>query len=161
MNRYARQMDRISTLCAGAILAAVSAGPSLAAESFGFTVDLSLSPKAAARLSRLSEGIVVAAFFSGLPTPAARKKADAEGQIFLGNEEITVESTARSVQMTGRVVPRNRLDWVKDRKVEVLVNVYSARRKGPDNLLDCDIFEGEVTVAAQAPVKIGCKLIGE
>ncbi|QFU16330.1 hypothetical protein [Microvirga thermotolerans] len=136
--------------------------PSLAvAADFGLTVDLSFSPKAAAKLSSLSEGVVVAAFFSGPPTPAARKRADETGRIFLGNEKVTVESDVRSARLTGRVVPRNRLDWVEDRKVEVLVNVYSARRRGPDNILDCDVFEGEVAEAAKAPVRIGCKLIGE
>lgn len=155
-------MSRRLGFCAAAImLLSLNIPPLVAAESHGFTVDLSLSPKAATKLSALSEGIVVAAFFSGLPTPAARRKADGEGHIFLGNEEITVESTERLVQVTGKAIPRSRLDWVRNRRVEVLVNVYSARHKGPDNLLDCSIFEGYVAAAAQAPVKIACKLIGE
>ncbi|MBZ6074880.1 hypothetical protein [Microvirga puerhi] len=155
-------MGKILRLCAATGLATTLAVPRLgAAETFGFVVDLSLSPKAASGLAAHSEGIVIAAFFSGAPAPTARTHADEFGQIFLGSERITVDSSVRSVPITGKVVPRNRLEWVQGRKVQVPTNVYSACRKGPDNILDCDIFEGEISVAAQTPVKIGCRPIGE
>jgi hypothetical protein len=43
----------------------------------------------------------------------------------------------------------------------VNVNVYSARRSGPDNILDCAFFQDTVAVARQRSVKLACKLIGE
>ncbi|MFJ5489179.1 hypothetical protein ACIKTA_17125, partial [Hansschlegelia beijingensis] len=41
------------------------------------------------------------------------------------------------------------------------VNLYTARRKSADNLLDCAPFEGAVPKAADWPVRMACKLIGE
>ena len=43
----------------------------------------------------------------------------------------------------------------------VNVNVYSARRSGPDNILDCDFFDDALTLAQQASLTLHCKLIGE
>jgi hypothetical protein len=43
----------------------------------------------------------------------------------------------------------------------VNVNIYSARRSGPDNILDCDFFDDSLTVAQQAPLTLHCRLIGE
>ncbi|WP_429121500.1 hypothetical protein [Ensifer sp. 4252] len=36
-----------------------------------------------------------------------------------------------------------------------------ARRSGPDNLLDCDVYDGPLKAIAGSATKIGCKLIGE
>ena len=44
---------------------------------------------------------------------------------------------------------------------QVNVNVFSSRRSGPDNLLDCDFFQGTVAAARRAPIRLACKLIGE
>jgi hypothetical protein len=137
------------------------AGVAQAGDSHGFRIDLSLSAKAASELARLHEGIVVAASYYGEPKPAFAKKANEVGQIDLGGEEITVESTVASVDVTGKTFESGHVKWLADGKVMVNVNVYSARRSGPDNILDCDFFDDALALAQQAPLKLYCKLIGE
>lgn len=56
---------------------------------------------------------------------------------------------------------RGHVKWLAGGKVMVDVNVYSARRGGPDNILDCDFFDDALTLAQQAPLTLHCKLIGE
>ena len=41
------------------------------------------------------------------------------------------------------------------------MNVYSARRAGPDNVLECDLFDGLLTRASTAPIELRCGLIEE
>ena len=41
----------------------------------------------------------------------------------------------------------------------MLVNVYSARKTHEDNLLNCGIYEGPVSMAQKQPVDIQCDLI--
>ena len=43
----------------------------------------------------------------------------------------------------------------------LLVNVYSARLAGPDNILDCGLLDDTLTAAEAAATPIACKLIGE
>ncbi|MET2825467.1 hypothetical protein [Mesorhizobium shangrilense] len=142
-------------------LLTVSASAAQAGDSYGFRIDLSLSAKAASELARLHEGIVVAASYYGDPKPAFAKKANEVGQIDLGREEITVDSTVASVDVTGKAFERGHVKWLTEGKVMVNVNVYSARRSGPDNILDCDFFDDALTLAQQAPLTLHCKLIGE
>ncbi len=142
-------------------LLVVSGSAAWAAGDHGFRIDLSLSAKAASELARLHEGIVVAASYYGDPKPAFARKANEVGQIDLGREEITVEGVAAFVDVTGKTFENGHVKWLADGKAMVNVNVYSARRSGPDNILDCDFFDDALALARQAPLKIHCKLIGE
>jgi hypothetical protein len=154
-------MRRIAAALAFVLALMGAAPPSHATDSsFAFMVELTLTLKAAEKLQALKEKIVVAAYYYGYPSPNAPRKEIKEG-ISLGAEHHTVDNSTRLVTVTGRGISLKHLDWVQDRKVRVLTNVYSARRGDPFNLIDCGIFDDEVAVAAQSPVKIACKLIGE
>ena len=41
------------------------------------------------------------------------------------------------------------------------VNVYSARHSGPDNILACDFFDGNLENAVHKPMSLHCTLIAE
>jgi hypothetical protein len=127
----------------------------------GFSVDVSLSGAAAAKLSALKEAITIAAYWYGEPTRAARKQADEMGQINLGTEDVRIPGSGGRGEITGRKVQVKRIAWVRDRAVQVNINVFSARLSGPNNYLDCGLFEDAVTVARAKPIQIACKLIGE
>jgi hypothetical protein len=127
----------------------------------GFSIDVSLSPQAAAKLAALKEQIVVSVLWYGEPTKAARKHADEMGQIDLGKEEARLPGSGGRAEITGRSVQLKQLDWVKDRAVQVNVNVFSARLSGPNNILNCDLFDDNVVVARSKSVQIACKLIEE
>jgi hypothetical protein len=145
-------------------LAAPLASPALGAaatDPYGFTVVVSPSAKARAKLQRLGETITISASFYGDPAPGAEKHADQVGQIDLGRTEVVAPATGGPVAISGGAVKRSRLKWLAATGVEVNVNVYSSRRSGPDNLLDCDFFQDAITAARRAPVRLACRLIGE
>jgi hypothetical protein len=144
---------------AAAIGAILLAG-AVPAPTYDFKVDLAFSPKAAARLKGLSEGVVISAGYYGEPTAAAERHADEVGRINLGRVERTVEGAGRVAIRPPAAIGQH-LDWIKRRAVRVELNVYSARRSGPDNILDCNFYDHLLTAARRAPVPIRCKLIGE
>jgi hypothetical protein len=147
---------------AGSLIAGICVLPASARDSaMGFSLDVSLSSRAEAQLGSLQEKITVWALWSGQPTKAAKKQVDEEGKIDLGTEEVTLPASGGHAAFTGRSVKPARIGWVKDRDVQILVNVYSARLSGPNNILNCDIFDGSVAVARATPPRIACKLIEE
>ena len=126
-----------------------------------FAVEVTLSPRAAAQLQAASEGIVVSASYYGNATRAARRRANPMGQINLAARNVAIPGRGGTARFPAIPVSPALLDGIVNRRPEVLVNVFSARRSGPDNLLDCGIFQDAPEVAAAAPVGIACKLIGE
>ena len=148
-------------LIAALLAPSARATPPGAADPYGFVVEVSLSPKAKARLARLHETITVSASYYGDPAAGAMKHADEVGQIDLGRARVEIPGAGGRAVIPGASVRRPRLAWLATTAPEVNVNVFSSRRSGPDNLLDCAFFQDTVTVARKAPVKLACKLIGE
>jgi hypothetical protein len=131
-----------------------------AEDSFDFSVEITLSQKAAAKLTALHEGIIVAASYSGDPAPGAEKHTDQIGRIDLGREEIETPGKAGTARIPGAKIRRNRFTWIKG-PVLLNVNVYSARHSGPDNILSCDFFDGNLDDAIRKPISLHCSLIEE
>jgi hypothetical protein len=129
-------------------------------QDFAFTVEITLSPKASAKLAALHENIIVSASYSGDPAPDAEKHTDEIGSIPLGIENIEVPGKAGTVRVPGTKIRRNRFAWIKG-PVLLNVNVYSARHSGPDNILNCDFFDGRLENAIRKPVPLHCSLIEE
>ncbi len=125
-----------------------------------FSVDITFSQKAAARLAALRENIIVSASYSGDPAPGAEKHTDEIGRIPLGIENIESSGKAGTVIVPGTKIKRNRIAWVKG-PVLLNVNVYSARHSGPDNILTCDFFDGNLEDAVRKPIALHCSLIVE
>ena len=106
-----------------------------------FAVEVTLSPRAAARLQAASEGIVVSASYYGNATRAARRRANPMGQINLAARDVAIPGRGGTARFPAIPVSPALLNGIVNRRPEVLVNVFSARRSGPDNLLDCGIFQ--------------------
>lgn len=126
-----------------------------------FAVAVSLSPKAAARLAKPKETVVVTADFYGDSDGKAPRMENPVGQIVLApsqKDEITGAGLAR---FKGPKYDKNRLADVDANGFQVLINVFSGRHSSPDNLLDCGLFQDKIAVAARGPIQIRCKLIGE
>ncbi len=129
-------------------------------EPYAFQVQITLSDKAAATLKRLNEGIVISASYSGDPKPSAKRHADEIGQIPLGIQNVEIPGRPATVIVSGSHVKRGRIAWIRG-PVLLNVNAYSARRSGPDNILSCDFFDGNLRHAARRTVSIHCSLIEE
>ena len=145
-------------LCAAILLCGCSVE---AAESdLAFSVHVTLSQRAAAKLASTSEAMIVSASYSGAPKPSAEKHADEVGQINLGAENVEAAGKAGTVHVPGAKVNRDHLSWVEG-PIMLNVNVYSARHAGPDNILSCDIFDGPLQDAVRKPISLNCSLIAE
>ncbi len=111
-------------------------------------MDLSFSQAAASKLQALKEGVVIAAYYSGEPAAGAEEHADQIGMIDLGEDRTERDGEPAVVAIPGKGDIETRLHWVKDGEPLVNINVHSARRSGPDNLLDCDVYDGPLKAIA-------------
>ena len=134
--------------------------PSYAAEKDlpDYTITVSLSDKAAAKLESSGEWVHISAFYYGLAIKP--KDGDEMGQIWLGNEDADIKG-AGTVTFGHIKIDTGRLRKVVGGKPTVNINVYSSRKKFQDNLLDCGLFEDLVDIAVKTNAAIACKLIGE
>ena len=149
-----------------AMLTAGLAGPASATPDWtvgpGYSVVVSLSPKAAARLAHPKETVKVwAEYYGDANDKGSRLKIAVEGQINLSPDRTIEIPGAGVATFPGPKYDKNLMVDIEGGTPQVLINVISGRHSSPDNLLDCDIFQDAITVAAKAPIQIHCKLIGE
>jgi hypothetical protein len=160
-SRMLRARWALVTLLSLALTRCISAGTiRTASEPFAFQVKVSLSEKAFSTLQHRKEGIVISASYSGNPRPSATQHADQIGRVALGSQNVEIPGKPATVIVNGSGIKRGRLSWVHG-PVLLNVNVYSARRSGPDNILACDFFDGRLRNAFRQPVQIHCSLIEE
>ena len=149
-----RLFGSLSLICCTATLC-------VAAEEFTlppYEVIVSLSEKAKDKLATSKEMVHVSAMYYG--EAEVGFTGDEMGQIQLGEEDADIpgEGSAKFGQVK---MSKDDIAQVVGEKPHVLINVYTSRKVFEDNLLDCGIFEGLVEEAAQKPIAIACKLIGE
>ena len=147
-------------LLGAALPASAQLSPAPPAASAGFTIDLTLSERAAAELARRNEGVVAAIWYRGEALPAHRRRADEEGMIFLGEERIAAAGRAGPILVTGRAYRRARSAWIRG-PAQVTVNLFSARRSDPNNLLECGLIDAPLPQVAGRRHALRCALIGE
>lgn len=123
-------------------------------------VRIVLSPAASKTLIQGHESITAFASWYGWPVPQRQASADEVGQINLGHAEITLPAKGGIARFTPKMMKTKRLDWIKD-DVYVNVNVSSARRHWPDNILSCDFIDGVLADVGRNPVTLRCSLIKE
>ncbi|MFT3935943.1 MAG: hypothetical protein QM726_20100 [Chitinophagaceae bacterium] len=124
------------------------------------SIAVALSQKATERLLQDKESIVIDAWFSGHPKDTASKEYKESGGIFLKASHVEVD-TARAVVIDGLKFHRNLYDSLADKDIRVLVNIYSGRKSGPDNILDCEILSEKISVVKDKRNTLSCRLINE
>lgn len=135
--------------------------PASAQEDAGFDVNIVLSEKAAATLAARGEGMVIMVSYYGWPKPSAKKHGDEVGQIGFGpDRQIEIPGKAGQYHVPAVKLDPQRLGWLEG-PVQVNVNIASARRSDPDNLLDCEIIDGPLAEARKATRTLPCRLIGD
>ncbi|WP_127107863.1 hypothetical protein [Pararhodobacter zhoushanensis] len=148
---------------AGLVFGDSRAHAEMVSAGYGLTVSLAFSELALATLSRRGEAVIVDASYWGTPTPAGAAQADEAGQINLGGDAVEVPAIEGVVEITGRGVLTDMLEWTVAGSIGVNVNVYSARLSSDDNLLSCDFIDGplaDVQTLAM-PITLNCGLIEE
>ncbi len=121
------------------------------------TVTVTLSDSAHKKVAGVGEKITVDATYYGQPKPGV----DAEEMgVMLGEERVDLEPDSPSTTLAGGY-DTQKLAKDVDGEARLLINIYTARKALPDNLLSCDIFDDTVRKAAALSVGLACKLIEE
>lgn len=134
--------------------------PSYARATMALDLNITLSKKAEEKLGSTGEGITVLASFFGTPKSGAEKHANDIGMIDLGSDTIEMKGLPGPVHITTEHVSGERLGWIEG-PVNVNVNLFSSRKSSEDNVLNCDFVDGQVELAAKAPITLHCSLIEE
>lgn len=124
---------------------------------YAFSVDLTFTPEATAKLEALGEKVTVGVAYFGEPKPDV-PTPDEPGGLPLGADYVEVEPRDGTVKIPGNVDVSRLVDVIGETP-SVNINVYSARKKHDDNLLDCAFFEDRVSAAQQAKPTLACKLL--
>lgn len=132
---------------------APSAGPA-------FTVNVTFSAKAAAKLAGMNEKVIVSAMFYGEPRPGFEPKEAGDVGVNLGNIDNTI-APANGATIFAPAFDAAKLAKEVKGEPRVLINIYSARQADDNNLLDCGIYDDLVSAAAKTAPTIACKLIVE
>lgn len=132
-----------------------------AAKPGSFAIDISLSSRAAARLAN-REGIRAVVYIAGSALPAHMDEADMEDEIDLGSEDVVAPGQAGRIVVTGKNFKPERLGWIERGSGYILVNIVTARRSSPNNLIDCDpLISGSIEEISGRTFAVQCKLITE
>ena len=131
------------------------------AEYPGFSVNVTLSDKAMAKLVAGKETVIVAGYLTGNPKPGALKKyVDEMGEVGLG--EIQMEVGPGVIARFGPItLKKDAFEQTDKKDAQLLINVYSGRKSSSNNLLDCGMYEGPLKPIQGTTIPIACKLIGE
>ncbi len=150
-----------AALASIAFSSSVFAGPIQYIDSYD--VQISLSSAVETKLKNSGETITISAVYFGEPLAGKshRKLTAEDGNIYFNNEEEKSILGADTVTMGHVKYDSDLLKHIVGGEPNVLINVHSSRKKFENNLLDCDIFQDKVSVAAKTPIVLNCKLIGE
>lgn len=130
-----------------------------------YVVNLTLSPSAHVELRNSAERVKVAAYYYWRPNSGGPSHNDDElgsvlGGYSLGEESHEVERNTSRVSFAGRTRANFRIR-AGHGEARVLINVFSARRTRPNNILDCSVFDDTLAVASSQGINVNCSLIGE
>ncbi|MGY0559039.1 hypothetical protein [Lysobacter sp. A421] len=137
----------------------IQSGPA-SPDPLAFTVDVTLSDSAKEQFSSSGETVIVGAtYFADPAADAGEDVINDVGQVDLGSALVTLPGEGQAAFGSGGL-QRDRLDLIEG-EPQVNINVWSGRKSSPDNLLDCDMFQDAIAVAASQPVAIDCRLLDE
>jgi hypothetical protein len=126
------------------------------AEPAAFAVDVTLSDAARQQFAHSDETVIVSARYYGEPAEGIPANAVNEvGQVDLGHTEVELHGGGRA-RFDGSAILPSRRTWISGGP-QVEVSVFSGRNSSPDNLLDCDPYQGPLP---GEPLAINCRLIG-
>jgi hypothetical protein len=127
-----------------------------------FVVNLTLDQSALAELRSSNEHVTVAAQYYWRPASGGPSHEENELDYVLGGYSVggeTHETTGDArVTFAGRTESNSHVR-PGEGDARVLINVFSSRRTHPNNLLNCDVFDEKLSVAAAQGIAIHCNLI--
>ncbi|TAH21924.1 MAG: hypothetical protein EAZ08_01985 [Cytophagales bacterium] len=129
-----------------------------------FEVELTLSPKAAEKLKKVKETIIVNVEFMGIPKDTVNN----EDYMTLGfaplptsRPQIELKSEDRIAKFSGVRISKKVYDAMANKDFEININTFSGRKSSQDNLLDGGFFQYKASKVMGQPLKLNIKLIEE
>ena len=129
-----------------------------------FSVEVTLSKKAEKKLTKLNEKIIIFNMFSGTRAiPSKEAEYPTKIELYNSETEVNIGEIAyfKSIIFNKDAFEKVKIDTGKERKHELNINVYSARRAYKDNLLSCSLLIEDVWVIRNKHIRIWCSLIDE
>jgi hypothetical protein len=124
-------------------------------------VNLTLDEATTAKLQHAGEHVKLVAYYYWTPDSGGPSHSDSEFGYVLGGypvgEEIHEIPGAARVTFAGRTQP-SLCVHAGAGEMNLLINVVSARRVNPNNILECGIYEGSLAAASRQGINITCSL---
>lgn len=123
-----------------------------------FEIEVSLSPRAAERITKSKETIIVYAFFTGTPKDSAHAELAEDGSFYVvsAEKEILYGQMARFDSIK---FPKKIYNQLADKDIELGVNVYTGRKSSPDNLIFCEALFDKISNVVNKRFTLKGKLI--
>jgi hypothetical protein len=125
-----------------------------------FNIVLQLSKAAEEKLASMKETVIVDADLSGIPKDTTLEAYRETGEFAIGNYRVELSSD-RTARFDHLAVSKADFEKLADPDVEVLVNIYSGRRSSPNNILDCEFLQKNISAIRGQQIVLKGKLIGE
>lgn len=136
----------------------------------GFDVQITLSQKAAAKLSSQSQGMVLVASYSANVAPnatsgAATQTQSQPGKLDLGHQTMDIPGRAETVRMNGPNIPDRIIESIRGPVLLSLTahsgSIHSSAASTSNNLLSCNSFDGTFQDAVRKGPVLHCSLTTE
>jgi len=124
-----------------------------------FEIEIRTSAKAGRTLRTKKETVIVSAFFSG--DPIDDKDRDDDGLMAISQATQELAGNTRVARFENLKFSRAAFNKLKDKDIELLINVYSGRKSSDDNLLSCSILHIKASQFGNKRFSLGCSLIEE
>jgi len=125
-----------------------------------FSISVKLSEKAENELQSAHEGVLVLAMFDGDPLPGQGTYNPPNRDVILGSDEKLLDTKNIAVFASTKI---SHAGWnrLSDKNYFVTINVFSARKSSPNNLLHCQVVEDRISRFAGKTTEISCRMMGE
>lgn len=125
---------------------------------YAFDVTLDITPEASAVMKANKSHFVAAAFYFGRAKPETRAKANPQGRIKLGYEQIGLADGATSLHLPVADFDTSLLGDING-EPQVMLHVYSAGAVGArDDLVRCKSYTAYLSTAKAQPPTLKCDL---
>jgi len=123
-----------------------------------FDIELKLSDSAEKKLKLEQESVIVQAYFSGVPKDKTMKEYIEWGEISIGSFRVELFEERIAIFENVKISKKD-YDLLSDKNFQVLINVFTGRRKSEDNLLSTGIIQDGIDVIKAKRHIINGKLI--
>ncbi len=116
---------------------------------YDYSLDIEMTPAAAASLKASGDSLIVSSFYYGFPTPAFAAKGDELHRLELGYQAGRYSATARHIRVVSTELDTRLLPQVVNRDPYVLVTIISADPSGFEEMLfdrklGCETYIGPI-----------------